>query len=206
MKTLVVATSNPGKIREIWAALEDLPLRLRSLNDYAPIPPPEETEATFEGNARLKARYYAAKLGEWVLADDSGLEVDALAGAPGVQSARYAGESSNDAANNAKLLHALAGVPDERRTARFRCVICVTGPGFPEGERCFSGAVEGRILMSPHGTEGFGYDPLFFHPALGRTTAEIPLAEKNRISHRGKALALVRTYLLEKLKTEPHSD
>ncbi len=192
---LVVATGNMGKLREIRAHLEGVPLDVRSLADFPPMAAPEEDQDTFEGNARLKACYYAERLGAWVLADDSGLEVDALGGAPGVHSARYAGEQGNDEANNARLLRELHGVPDEKRTARFRCVLCITGEGLPGGERCFSGVVEGRILHAPRGTDGFGYDPLFFHEALGCTTAEIPLAEKNRISHRGQALDDLRAYL-----------
>ena len=192
---LIVATGNRGKLVEIQNLLADLPLDLRSLADFEPVAEPVEDQPDFEGNARLKARYYAEKLGHPVLADDSGLEVDALGGAPGVISARYAGEPSDDQRNNAKLLRELEGVPDEKRTARFRCVLCITGPELPGGEQVFHGVVEGRIIEAPRGEGGFGYDPLFFHPGLGRTTAEIPLAEKNRISHRGQALGQLHAYL-----------
>ncbi len=192
---LVVATGNKGKLKEIRHRLEGLRLEVRALTDFPPVEEPEEDQPDFEGNARLKARYYAERLGHWVVADDSGLEVDALGGEPGVRSARYAGEPSNDARNNEKLLNELADVPDEKRTARFRCVLCVTGQELPGGEQVFDGVVEGRILREPRGEGGFGYDPLFLHPGLGRTTAEIPLEEKNRISHRGKALDKLREHL-----------
>jgi XTP/dITP diphosphohydrolase len=199
-RVLVIATGNAGKLVEIQRHLADLPLTIRSLADYPPVESPEEDQATFEGNARLKARYYAAKVGAWVLADDSGIEVDALGGAPGVHSARYAGEPSNDAANNAKLLRELAGVPTEKRSARFRCALCISGAGLPEGEQVFFGVVEGVVLTEPRGEGGFGYDPLFFHPGLGCTTAEIPLVEKNKISHRGRALDQLKTHLLRVLR------
>lgn len=196
---LVVATGNKGKLVEIRNRLEDLDLEVRSLADFSPVAEPVEDQPDFEGNARLKARYYADKLGQVVLADDSGLEVDALGGAPGVISARYAGEPSDDQRNNEKLLRELQGVPDEERTARFRCVLCLSGPEVPGGEQVFHGVVEGRILEAPRGEGGFGYDPLFFHPGLGRTTAEIPLGEKNRISHRGQALDQLRAHLARHL-------
>lgn len=192
---LTVATGNKGKLAEIRAKLADLPIEVRSLADFPPVAAPEEPEATFAGNARVKARYYAAHTGTWVLADDSGLEVDALGGAPGVHSAYYAGKHGEDEANNQKLLRELANVPDEKRTARFHCALCITGPGLPGGEHVFHGVVEGRILHAPQGSGGFGYDPLFFHPGIGCTTAEIPLAQKNTLSHRGRALDQLRTYL-----------
>jgi XTP/dITP diphosphohydrolase len=192
---LTVATGNQGKLKEIRAYLQDIPVEVRALSDFPKVEEPEETEATFEGNARLKARYYAKKLGTWVLADDSGLEVDALGGAPGVMSARYAGKQGDDEANNAKLLRELAELPEEKRTARFRCALCITGDGLPGGEQVFFGVIEGRILLERRGEGGFGYDPLFFHPDIGQTTAEIPLAEKNKLSHRGKALRQLTEYL-----------
>lgn len=192
---LVVATGNKGKLAEIQAYLAGLPVEVLALSDFPKVEEPEETETTFEGNARLKARYYAERLGTWVLADDSGLEVDALGGAPGVYSARYAGKQGDDEANNQKLLRELAGVEESRRTARFRCALCITGGGLPGGEQVFFGVIEGRILREPRGDGGFGYDPLFFHPEIGKTTAEIPLAEKNKLSHRGKALAQLKDYL-----------
>lgn len=195
LPVLAIATGNKGKLAEIRARLTGLGLEIHSLADYPPVPEPEEDQDTFEGNARLKARYYAEKLGYWVLADDSGLEVDALGGAPGVISARYAGEPSNDAANNAKLLADMANVPDGQRQARFRCVLCIAGKGIPGGEQVFDGVVEGEILRAPQGTMGFGYDPLFYHPAIGSTTAEIPLAKKNTLSHRGQALDKLAAHL-----------
>lgn len=192
---LVIATGNKGKLAEIRARLTGLGLEIRALADFAKVAEPVEDQATFEGNARLKARYYAEKLGCWVLADDSGLEVDALGGAPGVISARYAGEPSNDAANNAKLLTEMAGVPEGKRQARFRCVLCIAGAGLPGGEQVFDGVVEGEILRAPRGDMGFGYDPLFYHPAIGSTTAEIHLEKKNTLSHRGQALDKLAAHL-----------
>jgi XTP/dITP diphosphohydrolase len=192
---LVVATGNRGKLAEIRAKLADLAIEVRSLADYPPVAAPDEPELTFEGNARIKARYYAAHTGAWVLADDSGLEVDALGGAPGVHSAYYAGTHGEDEANNAKLLRELEAVPDAERSARFRCALCLAGAGLPGGERVFHGVVEGRILRAPQGRGGFGYDPLFYHPDVGGTTAEIPLATKNTLSHRGRALDALRAHL-----------
>jgi XTP/dITP diphosphohydrolase len=184
--TLLVATANPGKLREIQQILGGLPIALKTLADFPGIEPPSEDAPTFEGNALKKAQHYARRTGLWTLADDSGLEVDALGGAPGVRSARYAGEDADDAANNAKLVAALAGVPAERRTARFRCAAVVS-----DGARILAsaeGAVEGVIIDAPRGRNGFGYDPHFLLPQRGVTTAELPPAEKNRISHRGQAM------------------
>lgn len=204
---ILIATGNPKKFQEIVAVLvEDAPhhelnaLRWRSLADVGfDVPEPEEDEPTFFGNARLKARYYSKQSGLWTLADDSGLEVDALSGAPGVHSARYAGLPSAagraviDAANNRKLILALAGVPAERRSARFRCALALA-----DGERILAeaaGAIEGVIVDEPRGANGFGYDPHFFVPELGRTTAELSPTEKNAVSHRGRALAAMSATL-----------
>lgn len=189
-RLIVVATRNPGKLREIVAILGDLPARLVGLDAMPAMPEVREDGASFLDNAVKKARHYAACSGLWVLADDSGLEVDALGGAPGVRSARYAGPGSDDAANNAKLLAELAGVPEHERTARFRCVVVLA-----DGEAVLAraeGTVEGVILDEPRGGEGFGYDPLFFVPSLGCTTAELSLEQKNRISHRGRALRAIK--------------
>lgn len=199
-RVITIATGNKGKLAEIREHLAGLPVEIRSLADFAPVPAPDEPERTFEGNARLKARYYAEKLGTWVLADDSGLEVDALGGDPGVDSAMYAGKHGDDEANNAKLLRELAAVPAEKRTARFRCALCLSGRDLPGGEQVWFGVVEGRILEAPRGAGGFGYDPLFFHPGIDKTTAEIPIAEKNKLSHRGRALDQARAHLEQIVK------
>ena len=153
-------------------------------------PEPVEDAETFEGNAAIKALHYARLSGGWALADDSGLEVDALGLAPGIRSARYAGSARDDAANNSKLMEQLAGVPTERRTARFRCAIALA-----DSERVVataSGVVEGRIVDQPRGSNGFGYDPHFYVPEQGLTTAEMAPDQKNRISHRGQALRAIR--------------
>lgn len=194
MQKLVIATSNPHKVEEIQAVLGQVGVECVPLGD-AGIPEPEEDGATFEENARIKAVAYAKALGVTVLADDSGLEVDALGGAPGVHSARYAGvgetRAERDAANNAKLLRALEGVPQARRTARFVCVLSVARPdGSIVAEA--RGHFEGWIGEAPRGVNGFGYDPLLVL-ADGRTSAELTSAEKNARSHRGNALrTLVR--------------
>jgi len=206
-QTVVLATRNPGKLREIRAVLGDLPVRVIGLADQGDIPEPAEHGATFAENARDKARYYARATGHWCLADDSGLVVDALGGAPGVRSARYAADECPpgadrqvlDAANNARLQRELAGVPDEKRTARFICRLALA-----EGDRILleaCGAIEGRIAHVPRGTNGFGYDPYFLVPQLGRTTAELPAGQKNVISHRGQAVRELKQ-LLEVLLAE----
>jgi len=194
MQKLVIATSNPHKVDEIAAVLGQIGIECIPMA-AAGIPEPEEDGATFEENARIKAVAYAKALGVTVLADDSGLEVDALGGAPGVHSARYAGigetRAERDAANNAKLLRALEGVPQARRTARFVCVLSVARPdGSVVAEA--RGHFEGWIGEAPRGANGFGYDPLLVL-ADGRTSAELTSAEKNARSHRGNALrTLVR--------------
>ena len=186
MGVMVLATRNKGKIAELSALLADFGMEVRGLDDYPQIGEIEETGTTFEANARLKAEAVATATGLLAVADDSGLEVDALDGAPGVYSARYSGENATDAANNAKLLDALKGVPEAERTARFRCVMLACTPG---GEvLSASGAWEGRIATAPKGEGGFGYDPLFVDIASGRHSAELSREEKNERSHRGKAL------------------
>lgn len=192
-RTILLATSNPHKVREIREVMHDLPVSWKTLADVHRMPDPVEDGRTFESNAVKKALHYAERSGLWTLADDSGLEVDALGGAPGVQSARYAGPEQDSAANNRKLVAALAGVPAERRTARFRCAIAVAA-----GDRVLataSGAVEGVIIDDPRGTNGFGYDPHFWIPGFGMTTAEMESAHKNAISHRGRALQSIRPAL-----------
>ena len=186
---LLIATGNPGKAREFREMLGESRFAWRSLSDYPPGPEVEETGRTFRANACLKASAYARRYGVWAIADDSGLEVDALGGSPGVLSARWAqhnGAGKGDADNNATLLRQIEHVPDDKRTGRFVCVLAVADP---QGRIMLTvrDTVEGRILRSPRGANGFGYDPLFLIPALGRTTAELPPAEKHAISHRGAA-------------------
>ncbi len=193
-RKILIATRNPAKVREIKAILSGIPVELLSLEEIDPgrkIPEPEETGKTFAENARTKATYYARASGMWALADDSGLVVDALNGEPGVRSARYALDECNDdenidMANNAKLLRELTGIEDERRTARFICHLVLS-----DGHKTLietTGVINGRITHQPRGENGFGYDPLFLVPELGRTTAELPPEEKNAISHRGQAV------------------
>ena len=174
--------------------LSNLPVRVAGLDEMAAVVDPVEDGATFAENARIKALHFARAGGRWCLADDSGLEVDALAGLPGVRSARYAAENfptqadhpARDAANNRKLLAAMRDVSDERRTARFVCHLVLADARGVLIEACDT--VEGRIAREPRGYNGFGYDPLFYIPELGCTAAELPAGRKNRISHRGKAL------------------
>ena len=193
---VVVATRNKGKLREIVPLLAGTGLELCTIDELAPDAELREDGVTFEENALGKARQAAAATGLPALADDSGLEVDALDGAPGVWSARYAGPGADDAQNNAKLLAALAGVPAGDRGARFRCVAAFVDPA--RGlEIVRDGACAGQILTAPRGSDGFGYDPLFLLPALGRTMAELPLAEKNRLSHRAAAFRALAAALAE---------
>jgi XTP/dITP diphosphohydrolase len=191
MREIIVATSNKGKLREISEMLDGLPVKLSSLADcWKPMPVITERGATFLENALQKARWVFERKGMWVLADDSGLEVDALNGLPGVRSARFAGENGDTAANNRKLLEMLARVPAERRTARFKCVaVLVTSAEsyFPA-----EGVCEGTITFYPRGAGGFGYDPLFVPAGFNRTFAELTTAEKHAISHRGKAFEKLR--------------
>lgn len=186
MMELVVATRNRGKVEELNRLLAPQGFAVRSLGDFPEIEEPEENGADFAANARIKAAYYQQHTGLACLADDSGLEVDCLQGAPGVYSARFAGPTADDQANNAKLLQLLQEVPEEARTARFRCVIALYRGG--DDWLLAEGACEGRILREPRGTGGFGYDPLFYSPAHGKTLAEMTLEEKNAVSHRGQAL------------------
>ncbi len=199
-KTLVLGTGNEGKIRELTALLKDLPLRILTVKDFPEIDPPEETGETFFDNAFLKARHWALATGHMALADDSGIEVDALGGAPGVHSARYAGPGATDEDNIRKLLEALKDVPWENRTARFRCVIIVYHPSgrWLKAE----GVWEGLIATSPRGEGGFGYDPIFLPMEFDfkKTAAELSPEVKNRFSHRGRALAALREMLPEFLK------
>jgi XTP/dITP diphosphohydrolase len=181
------ATSNPGKLREFQLAAPDFEVR-RLPGDVAP---PEENGVTFEENAIAKAEYYGKLAAGYLFADDSGLEVDALGGAPGVHSARFAGEEAGDEANNTLLLRRLEGVAN--RTARFVCVIALVQDGALI--RTFRGVVEGRILDRAHGTGGFGYDPLFYHEPFGCTFGEAPIEDKMKVSHRAQALDAMFAYL-----------
>jgi XTP/dITP diphosphohydrolase len=195
---LVLATRNAGKIAEYHALLADLDVDLLTLNEFSGAPTVAEDAPTYRANAVAKARAIAAFTELPALADDSGLEVDALGGAPGVRSARYAGEGARDRDNVAKLLAALSDVVEALRGARFRCVIAVARP---DGAVLIGeGTCAGRIAAASRGDCGFGYDPVFVLPELGRTFAELSAAEKHARSHRGRALAAVRARLLEFLK------
>ncbi len=184
---ILIATRNPGKVREFALALEPEGfdgVGMDALDDGGEI---EETGETFEANARLKAEGYSTRTDMLVLADDSGIEVDALDGAPGVQSARYGGPGLDDEGRTRLFVQELEGVPDERRTARFRCVLALAREG--KTLATFDGVIEGHINHGPEGENGFGYDPVFFHPPSGCTTAQLTPAEKQKISHRGQAIA-----------------
>jgi XTP/dITP diphosphohydrolase len=192
-RRLLIATHNHGKLIEYQEMLADLPLELVTLDGVGIHDDVEETGETFAENARAKALAYVRRSGLLTLADDSGLEVDALGGEPGVHSKRYAGENKSDPERIAFLLDKLRGVPRAQRTARFRCAITIA---MPRGElhEC-AGACEGSIGFAPRGTNGFGYDPVFLFPERGLTMAELPAEEKNRISHRGRAMAETRRIL-----------
>lgn len=187
MKKILLASNNPGKVREIAAILADHDMEVVPQSAFA-VPEADETGLTFIENAILKARHASRLSGLPAIADDSGLEVDALGGAPGVFSARYAGEGATDAANNAKLLDALRDVPPERRTARFRCVMAYLRHEHDPSPVVAEGVWEGVMLSEARGEGGFGYDPLFFLPEQGCASAELSAEVKNRLSHRGKAL------------------
>lgn len=206
--TILVATTNAGKCHEVRAVLADLPVRLAALQDFPPMPHPDETGETFAANAMLKALHYARQAVCLTLADDSGLDVDALCGEPGVRSARYAGVLGDptdrvncDAANNAKLIAELAGVPRERRTARYHCVVALASP--EKVLALATGTVAGLIVDHPRGSGGFGYDPHFFVPEFGMTMAQLPPENKNAISHRGQALRAIRPTIERLLGGEP---
>ena len=197
-RELVLASGNAGKVRELDRLLADCGWHVRPQSDFG-VPEAEETGLSFVENALIKARNAARHSGLPAVADDSGIEVDALNGAPGIRSARYAGEPADDARNNAKLLQALAGVPESGRGARFRCVMAFMRHAEDPAPLIAEGVWEGRILEQPRGDNGFGYDPLFLIPALGRSSAELAAAEKNRLSHRARAVRL----LVERLSTQP---
>lgn len=184
---IVLASNNAGKVREINQLLASQAIQVVPQREFD-IAEAEETGLSFVENAILKARHAARESGLPAIADDSGLEVDALNGAPGIYSARFAGAGASDADNNGKLLRALEGVPDAERTARFQCVLVYMRHAEDPTPLICQGTWEGRILGAPSGENGFGYDPLFFVPEKGCTSAELPPDEKNRLSHRGKAL------------------
>ena len=194
MRTLLVATTNQHKLEEYRALFSDLPYRVVSLQNIHVDLDVEETGSTFAENAELKARTYAKASGMLTLADDSGLEIDALEGAPGVYSARFAGKETSYAERFRIILERLQGLPLAQRTARFRCAIALAEPsGFI---RIVESAVEGVIADSPRGENGFGYDPIFLVPGLRKTFAELEPGQKNFISHRGRAAQLARVLLL----------
>ncbi|MBI5868037.1 MAG: XTP/dITP diphosphatase [candidate division Zixibacteria bacterium] len=189
MRRLVLATHNLHKVREIREILGNLPYEILTAMDFPSVPEPEETGATLEENAILKARALCDSTGLWALADDSGLEIDYLEGAPGVMSARFAGPGCTFADNNAKVLGLLNGIPNSQRTARFRCVAALAMDG---GKlEVFHGVTEGIITTVAGGEAGFGYDPIFYSPELARTFAEASADAKNRVSHRGRAFRQV---------------
>ena len=182
---LVLATRNAGKVKEFQEILKEFPVEIKNLNDFGPIPEVEEDGETFDDNAYKKALFTAKALGLPAIADDSGLVVEALDGAPGVKSARYAGENASDQDNINKLLKELEG--QSNRQAAFECVLSIAVPSGPA--LTYEGRCEGEITLQPQGHKGFGYDPVFYCPTYGKTFAEISGAEKNRVSHRGRALA-----------------
>jgi XTP/dITP diphosphohydrolase len=192
MREILIATSNPGKLRDFAAAATEFAITVAPVPGIKALPPAPEPAPTFEANACKKAEYYSAHAtGRYVLADDSGLEVEVLRSAPGVHSARFAAEpgttvaNASDAANNARLLQELAGVADAQRNAKFVCCIAVARDG--RTQICFRGEVQGTILRQPRGQGGFGYDPLFFVSSLGKSFAELTAEEKASVSHRGQA-------------------
>ena len=205
-RPLVLATRNQGKIREFKELLSDFQIEIKSLQDFGPLSPILEDGETFEENAYKKAHLTAKMLGFPVLADDSGLMVDALGGRPGVHSARYAGENASDKENNLKLLEAMEGL--KNRKATFKCVIIVAVPTGPA--LTYEGQCDGEIAREMKGDHGFGYDPLFYYPPLKKTFAQLSVEKKNRVSHRGKAMANLRgefdkvmEWLRQRLAEEP---
>jgi XTP/dITP diphosphohydrolase len=194
-KKLLLATTNQGKAREYQALLKGIPFDILTLSDAGITRDVNETGRTYEENARLKAVTFAKESGLLTMADDSGLEVDALGGAPGIRSARYAGEGATDADRNKYLLEKLKNVPENRRTARFVCVIAIATP---EGKvTIFKGECRGFITTAPRGTQGHGYDPVFYVPEPGKTMAELTMEEKNRVSHRARAAEKTRRALMK---------
>lgn len=194
-KTIIIATKNRGKATEFVNVFNAYGYEVKTLLDFPEIPDVPETGATFKENAYQKAFAISERLNTIVLADDSGLEVDALNGQPGIYSARFAGEHGNDEKNNHKLIDALADTPESRRTANFHCSLVLVGDN--KEPLHVTGEVNGYILKEPRGTNGFGYDPLFYLPEYDRTMAELTNQEKNKISHRGKAIEKLKVDLDE---------
>ena len=193
MKRMIFATGNENKMKEIREILGSLPLEILSIEEGGIEVDITEDGSTFEENARIKARAVCERAGEMVLADDSGLEVDYLNKEPGIYSARYMGEDTSYRIKNANLIERLNGVPDEKRTARF---VCAVAAAFPDGSvKTVRGTMEGRISYEEKGENGFGYDPIFYLPEYGCTSAELSMEEKNKISHRGKALRAIKEEL-----------
>ncbi|MDI6827052.1 MAG: XTP/dITP diphosphatase [Armatimonadota bacterium] len=195
MREIVIATRNRKKVEEIRAMLSELPIRILSLADFPELPEPQETGKTFAENAEIKALAAAKATGKIALADDSGLEVDALGGQPGVLSNRFAGQGASDRDKYMLVLRMMEGVPDEKRTARFRAAIAIARP-----DGCVvvvEGTCEGLIAHEPKGEYGFGYDPIFYLPDIGKTMAELTSEEKNKISHRAKAIQAAKLLLLK---------
>ncbi|MBN1607332.1 MAG: RdgB/HAM1 family non-canonical purine NTP pyrophosphatase [Polyangiaceae bacterium] len=202
--TIVIATSNQGKLAELRSLLADMPVALVTLGDVLdPAPVLTEEGDSFQANAASKAQQACRATGMVTLAEDSGLEVDALEGRPGVRSARYAGENATDVQNNDALLRELGSFPPEQRGARFRCVLALATPWEPRTVRSVDGVCEGSIGLAPRGTRGFGYDPLFLVAGYqGRTMAELDAAEKNALSHRGRAARAMRTVIAELVRAQ----
>jgi XTP/dITP diphosphohydrolase len=198
---LLLASKNPGKLRELAQMLSELPFAVEGADVWSKVPAPTEDGATFEANARKKAIHYSRYVDALVIADDSGLEVDALDGAPGVRSARLAGPTASDTDRVRLIVRRLERVPWEKRTARFRCVLAVAHNGTVL--ETFEGTVEGLISFEPRGADGFGYDPIFYYPAAEMTFAEMTAAEKNRVSHRGQALERAVGWLREYAVSHP---
>lgn len=197
-KRLLLATTNQGKVKEIKKLLQGLGLRIEYLKDYPELGTFKETGKTFEENSRGKSLFYSQKYPGLVLAEDSGLEVEALGGKPGVFSARFSGQGATDEKNIQKLLRLMTDVPENQRQARFVCVATLSRKG--KVIKVFKGKVQGRILHQPVGNKGFGYDPVFYYPPLKKTFAQLKPAEKNLVSHRGRALRKVRKFLEKYLK------
>jgi XTP/dITP diphosphohydrolase len=194
MRKLLLATNNKGKLQEYQALLKGIPYRIVTLSECGITTEVDETGSSYKENAALKAATFAKESGLLTLADDSGLEVDALGGEPGIYSARYAGDGANDNIRNGFILYKLTGVPEKKRTARFVCVIAIATPDgkvqFCEGER------RGLITENPRGVHGHGYDPVFYMPDMGKTMAELTLEEKNQVSHRARAALKARALLM----------
>ncbi|MEW6992330.1 XTP/dITP diphosphatase [Colwelliaceae bacterium 6441] len=201
MSTIVLATGNKGKVKELAELLADQQIEVKPQSDFN-VPDVEETGTTFVENAIIKARHAAKITGLPAIADDSGLEVDALNGEPGVYSARYAGEDATDQDNNNKLISALKSIPQENRTARFHCVLVFMKHENDPTPIICHGKWEGSIITSPQGEQGFGYDPLFWQEQLQMTSAQLPRDIKNQLSHRGQALKLLTAQLSKKLLNE----